>query len=65
MLPFLAERQGDSSNFSGDSLADLSSMVFNTLSDWEEQLKHLDIDFNASEDNSGDAVSADLERPQP
>lgn len=41
------------------------SEVFETLADWEEQLKHLDIDFDALEDNSREAVFSEIEGPQP
>ncbi|NKB56750.1 MAG: hypothetical protein GKS00_10475 [Alphaproteobacteria bacterium] len=39
--------------------------VFETLADWEEQLKHLDIDFDALEDNSGKVLRSDMEGPKP
>ena len=42
----------------------LTNDVFETLADWEKQLKHLDIDFDALEYNSGDVKPSDMEGPQ-
>ncbi len=42
-----------------------SNSLFETLADWEEQLKHLDIDFDALESGTGDGGKCDLEGPTP
>jgi|GEM_PF-3548847 len=39
--------------------------LFETLAEWEDQLKHLDVDFDALGDNSGETVAADPEGPSP
>ena len=57
----LVRPERESSNSRSTQITEL----FETLSDWEEQLKHLDISFDALEDNSCDAVSSNMEGPQP
>ena len=39
--------------------------LFETLAEWEEQLKDLDVDFDGCGDNSGETVAADTEGPTP
>ena len=39
--------------------------LFETLAEWEDQLKHLDVDFDAFGDNSGETLASDLEGPFP
>ncbi len=41
-----------------------SNTLFETLADWEEQLKHLDVDFEEIEDNSAGPSAPDLGGPQ-
>lgn len=57
----LVPPEGQSLNSQGDPVVEL----FETLAEWEEQLKHLDIDFDALEDNSWAATPPNLEGPQP
>ena len=39
--------------------------LFETLAEWEEQLKHLNVDLDGLGDNSGETAAADLEGPTP
>lgn len=39
--------------------------LFETLAEWEEQLKHQDVDFDTLGDNSADLANPDLEGPSP
>ena len=39
--------------------------LFETLANWNDQLKHLNVDFDALVDNSEIKGKSDLEGPQP
>lgn len=42
-----------------------SNALFETLVDWEEQFKDLDIDFDEAEDKTANVADSDWEGPTP